>query len=307
MKIALKIDVDTRIGTVDGVPRLMRMLGRLGVPASFFAVLGPDNSGKAIRRVFTREGFLAKMTRTNPLRIYGLRTLLYGTLLPAPLTGLAHRAPLRRLEREGHEVGLHAWDHVRWHDELAGWSEEEVAAELELGLEAFAEVMGRAPWALAAPGWQATPASLAVQDRLGLAYASDTRGREPFRPVMGGRRFGTLQIPATLPTVDELVGRDGLTPEGAVDFLERALDPQRLNVYTGHAEIEGGYLADAFARLLQRLVQRGARFVTLKDVAFEYASRRAPLCHVDPGLIEGRAGTVALQRDEIADEVAAAA
>lgn len=30
---------------------------------------------------------------------------------------------------------------------------------------------------------------------------------------MNGQRFSTLQIPTTLPTADELLGRDGLTPE----------------------------------------------------------------------------------------------
>lgn len=308
MRIALKIDVDTRTGTVDGVPRLARVLAKHGVPASFFVVLGPDNSGRAITRVFTRKGFLGKMARTNPLRIYGLRTLLYGTLLPAPLTGLAHAEPLRRLEREGHEVALHAWDHVRWHDGLARWSEAQVAEELRRGLDAFAEVMGRAPWAVAAPGWQATAASLAVEDRLGLAYASDCRGRAPFRPWLG-RAFRTLQIPGTLPTVDELVGRDGMTAAGAVDHLERALSEEALNVYTGHAEIEGGYLADAFERLLERLAVRGAQFVTLKEIALAYAPHGgavAPLCRVETGLVEGRAGTVALQGDVI-DDIAAAA
>jgi undecaprenyl phosphate-alpha-L-ara4FN deformylase len=52
--IALKVDVDTYVGTRDGVPQLLAILERFGIKATFYFSLGPDNSGKAIRRIFTR-------------------------------------------------------------------------------------------------------------------------------------------------------------------------------------------------------------------------------------------------------------
>ena len=81
--IALKVDVDTYVGTRDGVPQLLEILERFGIKATFYFSLGPDNSGKAIRRLF-RKGFLKKMIRTRAPSMYGLRTMLYGTILPAP-------------------------------------------------------------------------------------------------------------------------------------------------------------------------------------------------------------------------------
>jgi undecaprenyl phosphate-alpha-L-ara4FN deformylase len=84
LQLAIKVDVDTWIGLKEGVPQLLALFRRHAVPASFFIAFGPDNSGKAVRRIF-KPGFLHKMWRTNPLRIYGLKTLLCGTLLPPPL------------------------------------------------------------------------------------------------------------------------------------------------------------------------------------------------------------------------------
>src|SRR5258708_30708895 len=83
-RVALKIDVDTFRGTRDGVPALLADLAAAGVRASFFFTLGPDNSGRAVLRVFRKRGFLGKMLRTNAARMYGWRTALYGPLLPAP-------------------------------------------------------------------------------------------------------------------------------------------------------------------------------------------------------------------------------
>lgn len=294
--VAIKIDVDTYIGTRAGIPRLLEIFRRHGVRATFFAVLGPDNSGKAIRRVFTRKGFVGKMARTNPLKIYGLKTLLYGTLLPAPMTGLAHPEILARIVADGHELGLHAYDHVLWQDFVAGWNEPQVAEELGRAVEAFRKVVGAAPKAVAAPGWQATGDSLAVQDRMRLDYASDSRGTSPFFPVVEDRAFETLQIPGTLPTVDELLGIDGVTDANVAEKLGELVVPERLNVYTGHAEIEGMYLSNAFDALVGKLVARGCAFVTLATVAAQAkADPKTPVCMLAPGLVPGRAGPVAVQ------------
>lgn len=55
MKLAIKIDVDTYRGTRDGVPALAKLLKKRAVPATFLFSFGPDNTGKALRRIFGRD------------------------------------------------------------------------------------------------------------------------------------------------------------------------------------------------------------------------------------------------------------
>ena len=98
MKIALKVDVDTLRGTLEGVPALLELYQRYGVKATFLFSLGPDHTGRALRRIF-RPGFFSKVQRTSVLSHYGLKTLLYGTLLPGPhigRQGARHHAPSRK-------------------------------------------------------------------------------------------------------------------------------------------------------------------------------------------------------------------
>ncbi|EQD28662.1 polysaccharide deacetylase protein, partial [mine drainage metagenome] len=85
--LALKVDVDTLRGTRTGVPALVELLRAEQAQATFLFSLGPDHTGRALKRVF-RPGFLGKVKRTSVLEHYGLRTLLYGTLLPGPDIGL---------------------------------------------------------------------------------------------------------------------------------------------------------------------------------------------------------------------------
>src|SRR3954467_7814086 len=114
-RLALKVDCDTFEGTKKGLPNLIQLFREFGIRASFFFTLGPDNSGRAIFRVFTQKGFLKKMIRSNAMALYGPKTMLYGTLLPSPNIGEKLSREIHAVEEAGHEVGVHGWDHIRWH------------------------------------------------------------------------------------------------------------------------------------------------------------------------------------------------
>jgi peptidoglycan/xylan/chitin deacetylase (PgdA/CDA1 family) len=291
--IALKVDVDTYAGTRDGVPRLLEILERAGVHATFYFSMGPDNSGKAIRRIFTRKGFLKKMLRTRAPSMYGIKTMLYGTLLPPPMIAGSFPGILQRTAALGHEVGIHCWDHVKWHDLLPWMPKQTTLMELGRASSLFQEIFGFRAGTTAAPGWTVSAESLEIQDAMQLTYCSDARGRAPFYPVWQGRRFSTLQIPTTLPTMDELLGENGITAGNINDHYLSLITPA-LNVHTIHAELEGNIMATPFIELLAALKERGARFVTLAEVAAE-AAATAPDNPIAMGEIAGRAGRVALQ------------
>src|SRR6516164_6997602 len=196
--IALKVDVDTYRGTHEGAVRLAQLLERLSVPATFLFSLGPDHTGRAIRRAF-RRGFLGKVKRTSVLEHYGLKTLLYGVLLPGPHIGRGCRREMQEIARRGFEVGVHTWDHVRWQDGVARASEAWTRQELTLARDEFAQVFGRAPVVHGAAGWQMNRHVPALQEELGFRYASDTRGTGPFVPLLETGSVAVPQLPTTLP------------------------------------------------------------------------------------------------------------
>ena len=289
--LAIKIDIDTLKGYREGLPRLLDILKAHGVRASVFFSMGPDESGKALRRIF-RKGFLTKMLRTRAPSTYGLRTLFYGTLLPAPMIVPSDPSLLCRALDEGHECGIHAWNHVLWQDRLPRMTRDVIRHELGMAMELFQMVSGVRPSCCAAPGWQVTPDSLAVQDELGFAYCSDTRGSAPFLPRMGGQTFRTPQVPSTLPTLDEVLGRDGVSAENAADHYLDLLEPG-LNVLTIHTEMEGGVMSEAFNAFMDACSEGALTFMTLGEALA--ASRPLPEADVEMRPIPGRAGTVATQ------------
>jgi len=289
--VGLRVDVDTRRGLDEGVPRLLELFRRLGVRASFFVTMGPDHSGRAIRRAL-RPSFLAKMWRTNPFKLYGLRTLLSGTLVPARLVGAGAPAMLRQIADEGHEVAPHGWDHVGWQDRIHRLDHVAIRADLDLAARSFLAAVGVAPSASAAPGWRTSPLALTVQDGRGFRYASDTRGDTPFRPSVGDGALETIQLPTTMPTMDEVMGRVSNVPQA----LAQAVRPG-VNVFTLHAEVEGGALLGAFAAFLAELAAVRARLTRLDELAARAitAGDELPIAKVVRGWIGGRSDWIALQ------------
>ena len=294
MKLALKIDVDTYRGTREGVPALVDMLKRHGAGATFLFSLGPDHTGRAIKRAL-RPGFMEKVGRTSVVEHYGIRTLLYGTLLPGPDIGRRCAAILRRVRDEGFEVGIHTWDHVKWQDGVARADEKWTTQQMELACTRFREVFADEPTVHGAAGWQMNAHAYRRTQSLGFRYASDTRGTHPFIPVVRGELVACPQFPTTLPTLDELIGLDGVTGGNVADaLLERTREPAD-HVFTLHAELEGMKLAPTLEKLLEGWKSQGYSLVAMRDLVEATDPSRIPLHAVVDAPRKGRSGTLASQ------------
>jgi peptidoglycan/xylan/chitin deacetylase (PgdA/CDA1 family) len=294
IRLALKVDVDTDRGTREGVPNLVADCQAVDVPACFLFSLGPDQTGRAITRVL-RPGFFKKVSRTSVVQIYGVRTLLNGTLLPAPHIGRRNAATMRAVREAGFEVGIHCHNHYRWQDYVQTMSLAEVRAEFVAARAEFLRIFGFESLTAGAAGWQSNARSREVYDEANLLYASDARGGRPFFPRIDGKVFKTVEIPSTLPTFDELMGRPEYPDEKIVPHYLSLLREDGVNVFTIHAEIEGMGRRALFQQLLKACRERGVQFIRLDDHAKELLANRAaiPVRDQVQAEIDGRSGFVA--------------
>jgi peptidoglycan/xylan/chitin deacetylase (PgdA/CDA1 family) len=295
-KLALKIDVDTYRGTRDGVPRLLELLERHAAGATFLFSLGPDHTGRAIKRAF-RPGFMRKVSRTSVLQHYGLRTLLYGTILPGPDIGRRCADLMRGVRDAGFEVGIHTWDHVRWQDGVEHADNAWVEREMLLARERFASIFGADAHVHGAAGWQMNRHALRLTQRYGFDYASDARGTCPFVPIIDGELVACPQVPTTLPTLDELVGVDGITADTVADHVLAltANLSETGHVYTLHAELEGMKLAPVFERLLRGWQAQGYELVPVRALIENANLAALPRHRIERGTVPGRSGTLLVQ------------
>ena len=304
-RIALKVDVDTLRGTRSGVPRLMAEFDRVGVRATFLFSLGPDHTGWALRRVF-RPGFLSKVSRTSVIAHYGVRTLLYGTLLPAPDIGRAAVVPMQAAQRAAHECGIHAWDHVLWQDNVRDRDEAWTRRQMKLAFDRYGEVFGARPDTHGAAGWQMNQAAFLQLDDWGLTHSSDGRGPCAYVPTLGARRLAHVQLPTSLPTLDELIGTDGVDEHNVAAALLRLTDSDQDQVFTLHAELEGGALAPALQTLLDGWKAQGHQLGSVGDQYRALQAARLPQQPIEWGSVAGRSGSLVVSRAAGASQADAA-
>jgi len=301
-QLVLKIDVDTYRGTREGVPNLVRMLQRHQAHATFLFALGPDHTGRALKRAL-RPGFFSKVSRTSVVEHYGIQTLLYGVLLPGPDIGREAAVEMHQAMEAGFECGIHTWDHVDWQDHVRGQDADWTVHRMRHAAARFKRVFGTAAPTHGAAGWQMNAAAFAEIEEAGYKYASDGRAAlqdngalldpdtGPYRMAPGG----AIQMPTTLPTLDELLGRaiDGvtLTAENiAAHLLKLTADPVRDHVYTLHAELEGQKLAPIFDQLLSGWRAQGYHLASMADYYDKIKDLPLPLRRLGWGQVPGRSG-----------------
>jgi undecaprenyl phosphate-alpha-L-ara4FN deformylase len=294
-KLALKIEVNTYRGTRQGVPRLVEALQRKQVQASFFFTLGKDRTGRGLKNIF-RPGYLSKASRIGIWSHYGIKTLLYGILLPAPDIGRKCADVMRSVRDAGFEVGIHCYNRIRWQSCAASGDMHWTRREMQKAVDRFAEIFGSAAKTHAAAGWQLNRHALRLMQHFGFSYTSDTRGTHPFLPTWNAEIIACPQLPTTLPTLDELVNRDGITLDNVVAHILQLTSnpPEQGHVFTLRAEFEGGKWLPLFEQLVDGWKAQGYDIVSLQGYAAGLPAT-LPRHEIAMQAVEGANGTQAVQ------------
>ena len=296
--LALKINVDTYRGTREGVPRLMEVLKQHDAQATFFFSMGPDHTGRAIKKIF-RSGFLRSAIRTSVLGNYGISSLLYGTLLPAPDIGKKCSDVMLSVRDAGFDVGIHSYDHYRWQEYAADQNEEWSRNEMQWAVDRYTELFGEAPHAYAAANWQTNRHALRYNQRLDLEYCSDTRGSYPYIPTWNAEIIACPQIPTTLPTLDELINHNGITLDNIaqhiLDLTEKV--PDSGHVFTLRVEADGGKRLAVLEQLLAAWKSQGYEIVSLRHFLKDVDLDSLPHREVEMREVEGCTNKLAYAQD----------
>ena len=285
MRVALRIGVSTLHGLRQGVPNLLRLFSEYQVRASFFFPLGRDFSGRSPVETWRQR------------KRRGLAAITYGTLVPAPPLHVEAGTMMDAARADGHEVGLYGVSPWKWARRLALADPEWVAWQCESLWSCYLELGGNPPCALASPDWQVNPVLLGRLSESRYRYSSLTRGKLPYFPILQGERSVIPEIPTTLPTVDELLRQEGVTPHNVHEYLyagSRHLLPAG-HVYAATAEREGMEMLGLMEKLLVMWKGQDGSVRTLGDVLDGIEPGTIPHHQVGWGVPEGRIRHVAMQ------------
>jgi hypothetical protein len=276
--LGLKIDVDTYWGMKNGVPSILQTLKQFNLKGTFFLSIGPDNSGRAALQLIKNPRFLKKMMRTNAPALYGWKTALYGTLLPAPMIALSFPEVVKEIIAAGHEVQFHAWDHRRWQDDLKSKSESWIREWFVKGIEGFEKLTGKKPTAFGAPSWLIDDRVLSIIKEYKFEYLSCTRAKAPFLH----KAINILEIPSDLPCFEEIDAQQG------VSIISELIKDGGIHVLPVHAEVEGGVFQKQFRELLEKALSMNVEVVPLKVIKDKIDIKTLPARKYKMELLLGR-------------------
>jgi undecaprenyl phosphate-alpha-L-ara4FN deformylase len=277
--LGLKIDVDTYWGMKNGVPSLLQTLKQFNLKGTFFLSIGPDNSGRAVLQLIKNPLFLKKMMRTNAPALYGWKTALYGTLLPAPMIALSFPEIVNDIIAAGHEVQFHAWDHRRWQDELSGKSEKWIQEWFVKGMSGFEKLTCNEPTAFGSPSWLIDDRVLTIIKEYKFDYLSCTRAKVPFMH----ESINAPEIPSDLPCFEEIDAQ-----RKGVLIISDLIKDGKTHVLPVHAEVEGGIFQNQFRELLEKALSQNIEIVPLKTIKDKLDIKTLPARKYRIELLPGR-------------------
>ena len=201
----------------------------------------------------------------------------------------------------GHELAHHGWTH-RLPVTLSREEEEE---EIVRGNESIKRISGQTARGYRSPAWDLSPHSIDLLLKHGIRYDSSLMGNdydcyyarqgdvaELMKPLVRGRETALIEMPISwslddYPAFEYMRLPNGSVQQGlmnATAVLENFVDDftymtrvcdYGILTYTFHPHVIGrGHRMMMLERLIQRLIEGGAVFMTMEDAMQDWLARR---------------------------------
>jgi undecaprenyl phosphate-alpha-L-ara4FN deformylase len=185
---AIRIDVDST-RDIALLPELLDLLLLLDVKATFFVTTGPDRLALNLFKYIADPRSSLRFIKSKPLR-YGSHSI-NGLLRKTPVEAMCPEV-LLRAKKEGHEIGLHGYDHYAWIRNLRNMDEIQIKELISRGLAALQVAAEADIRGFASPGFTVTNAMIRAIDALGFDPQAETKDDS------------VLQVPVSMDSIGEL-------------------------------------------------------------------------------------------------------
>ena len=238
-------DIDHRACMTDGIPHIQSVCREYGIHNTFFVNMGRSTN----LREWLGKGFkgsrqkMADREAINLVRKIGWPRFLLETVLARPV-GRSFIEPLKSLQDDGHELGLHGGsDHVVWSRRFGELPEEIMARDVSDTLDEFAAAFGKPP-GFTSPGFKSDDRVMRIIESLGFVYHGDAIGGRPHTTRSPGASYDHWTVPVTIcgpRTIPffEWHAATGSDESAAFHHFSHELDSDDVAVLYGHPCFEG--------------------------------------------------------------------
>jgi len=276
-----RFDVDTHACVTRGMPPLLEVAETLGVKFTFFL-----NMGRAFDRRISLGKLRRRLLRKTPVRhiTAAAKLGLYDSALAAlfnPKVGSIAPGILRAAQQAGHELGLHGGrNHMQWEHFAGEWTREQLADEIQWGLNAMDRHGIAEPVSFASPAWNSPEMLKEILPPLGFNILADTYDSGAEDVTLSGPMHS---VPTNITPGDGRAGYlETLQMQGmqsgamSAHFKARLAGKSRLAIVYDHPFFAGIHALPALRQMVETAVANGFNVCAIREAVkgFEASAPR---------------------------------
>jgi undecaprenyl phosphate-alpha-L-ara4FN deformylase len=245
----LRIDIESDKGIREGLPKLLDLLKKYKIKASFYIVMAGESNVLDIIRYRKKLGSAAE----RKIKIFSTFEKIRMLLLPRDFV-ITNEAILKRILEEGHELGLHGWKHRAW---TRGFEKINKEINIELARERYIKIFGKKPISFSAPGFNTDKEVISILESKGIKFISDFQGSKPKKCSLLTNIPITIKGKDNMPIIEYLAG-EGYSDKEIVTYLKDQIN---------NKELSSLYIHDLYeARVKLQVLEEVFKFIKMERI-----------------------------------------
>ncbi|MAG01700.1 hypothetical protein CMI42_00005, partial [Candidatus Pacearchaeota archaeon] len=180
----LRIDLESDKGIKEGLPRLLDLMKKYNIKASFYLSMGGESNILELLKYRNK----LKTSNERKIRIWSLKEKLRMVLFPRDFVK-ENKKTLKRILEEGHELGLHGWKHREW---SRGLERININNTIDKSINTYIRLFGKKPTSFASPGFNVNNKVLEILEKNKIKFISD------FQDTKSNKHGKIKNIPMTI-------------------------------------------------------------------------------------------------------------
>jgi peptidoglycan/xylan/chitin deacetylase (PgdA/CDA1 family) len=245
----LRVDLESYKGIKEGIPKLLDLLKKYNIKASFYVSMGGESNISDILKYRNKM----KSSSERSVKIWSLKDKLRMVFMPRDFVK-ENLEVLKRIIDEGHELGLHGWKHREW---TRGLDKINIEETILKSMKKYVLLFNKQPISWASPGFNVNDSVLKTLEENNIKFISDFFGEQAkvYGKIMNVPI--TIQGENKMPIIEYLTSKEKQNSE-ILDIIKKEIKKH---------EIASMYIHDLFeARFKLDLLEEIFKFINEEKI-----------------------------------------
>ena len=169
MVFSLRIDLESNKGIREGVPKILALLKKYNIKASFYLAMGGESN------LFELLRYRKKLPGKRGVSVFSKLEMFRMIFFPMDFV-VKNQKVLQKILMEGHELGIHGWKHREW---TRGLEKIDVRKAVRKAVRRYINIFNMRPNSFCAPAFRTNNEVIKILSKEGIYVISDIEGISP--------------------------------------------------------------------------------------------------------------------------------